>query len=89
MVVHPIVTEQNKADVQLVAYLQTVPVDIEQLKKQLAKQLPTYMVPTHYVLVEKFPLSHNGKLDRKALPQPQLNPSNTEKRTPPLLLNTN
>ncbi len=43
VVVHPIVTEQNKADVQLVAYLQTtVPVDIEQLKKQLAKQLPTY-----------------------------------------------
>ncbi len=38
------------------------------------------MVPTHYVLVEKFPLSHNGKLDRKALPQPQLNPSNTEKQ---------
>lgn len=81
VVVHPISSEQNKADVQLVAYLQTTaPVDIEQLKKQLAKQLPAYMMPTHYVLVEKFPLSHNGKLDRKALPQPQLNPSNTEKQ---------
>ena len=90
VVVHPISSEQNKADVQLVAYLQTTaPVDIEKLKKQLAKQLPAYMVPTHYVLVEKFPLSHNGKLDRKALPQPQLNPSNTENSTPPLLLNTN
>ncbi|MNU85286.1 Enterobactin synthase component F [compost metagenome] len=81
VIVHPIVSEQNKADVQLVAYLQTTaPVDIEQLKKQLAKQLPAYMVPTHYMLVEQFPLSHNGKLDRKALPQPQLDSSNTEKQ---------
>jgi len=81
VVVHPISSEQNKADVQLVAYLQTTaPVDVDQLKKQLAKQLPAYMVPTHYVLVEQFPLSHNGKLDRKALPQPQLNTSNTEKQ---------
>ncbi|MDU5863172.1 MAG: amino acid adenylation domain-containing protein, partial [Acinetobacter sp.] len=81
VVVHPISSEQNKADVQLVAYLQTTaPVDIEKLKKQLAKQLPAYMVPTHYVLVEKFPLSHNGKLDRKALPQPKINPTNTEKQ---------
>jgi len=81
VVVHPISSEQNKADVQLVAYLQTTaPVDIEQLKKQLAKQLPAYMVPTYYVLVEKFPLSHNGKLDRKALPQPKINPSNAEKQ---------
>ncbi|WP_151789618.1 non-ribosomal peptide synthetase [Acinetobacter nosocomialis] len=81
VVVHPISSEQKKADVQLVAYLQTTaPVDIEKLKKQLAKQLPAYMVPTHYVVVEKFPLSHNGKLDRKALPQPKINPTNTEKQ---------
>ncbi|WP_335977128.1 thioesterase domain-containing protein, partial [Acinetobacter calcoaceticus] len=81
VIVHPIVSEQNKADVQLVAYLQTTaPVDIEQLKKRIAKQLPAYMLPTHYMLVEQFPLSHNGKLDRKALPRPQTEATNTEKQ---------
>ncbi|MGO2452252.1 amino acid adenylation domain-containing protein [Pseudomonas taetrolens] len=42
------------------------------LKQQLHAQLPDYMVPAHIVALARFPLSANGKLDRRALPEPQL-----------------
>ncbi|WP_276574997.1 non-ribosomal peptide synthetase [Pseudomonas tohonis] len=40
------------------------------LKTELKAELPDYMVPTHLLFVEHWPLTANGKLDRKALPQP-------------------
>ncbi|MCU1728676.1 amino acid adenylation domain-containing protein [Pseudomonas sp. 7P_10.2_Bac1] len=43
-----------------------------ELKAQLQAQLPDYMVPTHIVAMPCLPLSANGKLDRRALPEPQL-----------------
>ncbi|WP_053213533.1 non-ribosomal peptide synthase/polyketide synthase [Pseudomonas sp. Q12-87] len=39
------------------------------LKGQVSQHLPDYMVPQHWVLLERMPVSPNGKLDRKALPR--------------------
>ncbi len=59
---------------QLIAYLitnrNTKSGDCEQYKSYLSRYLPAYMLPNHYIRLEKFPLTSNGKLDRNALPEP-------------------
>ena len=44
----------------------------DDLKNQLRASLPDYMVPSHLVLLEQMPLTPNGKLDRRALPAPDV-----------------
>jgi hypothetical protein len=46
------------------------PVDEAALKANLAVHLPEVMVPAHVVKLDTFPLTPNGKVDRKALPAP-------------------
>ncbi|MFE3262527.1 amino acid adenylation domain-containing protein, partial [Nocardia sp. NPDC059229] len=45
--------------------------DGEAVREHLAAQLPSYMVPAAFVALGAFPLSANGKLDRRALPEPE------------------
>lgn len=44
----------------------------EALKAHLTQSLPAYMVPQAYVLLDRMPLNANGKIDRKALPEPHI-----------------
>ncbi|MDB6121124.1 MAG: non-ribosomal peptide synthetase [Pedosphaera sp.] len=62
------------ADPTLVAYYVskngTLP-EVSELRQYLKQKLPEYMVPAMFVHLEKFPLSPNGKVDRRALPEPE------------------
>src|SRR3989442_3755613 len=42
------------------------------LRNYLKDRLPDYMVPTVFIMLEKIPLTANGKIDRAALPEPDL-----------------
>ncbi len=46
---------------------------IPELREYLSKALPDYMTPSYFIPLEKMPLTPNGKIDRKALPHPELN----------------
>ncbi|MBM5687554.1 amino acid adenylation domain-containing protein [Burkholderia pseudomallei] len=57
------------AEKRLVAYY-TGDADVAALRAQAAQHLPSYMVPSAYVRLDAWPLTPNGKLDRRALPAP-------------------
>ncbi|HEY8262668.1 MAG TPA: amino acid adenylation domain-containing protein, partial [Methylosinus sp.] len=50
----------------------TSTVDIEELRRHLRAALPDYMIPAAFVALEALPLTANGKVDRNALPEPDL-----------------
>ncbi|HOD40225.1 MAG TPA: amino acid adenylation domain-containing protein, partial [Candidatus Wallbacteria bacterium] len=47
-------------------------IDIDEVKKALLKELPEYMVPAYFTVLEAIPLTPNGKVDRRALPVPEI-----------------
>ncbi|GGE59806.1 non-ribosomal peptide synthetase [Nesterenkonia cremea] len=50
------------------------------MRDQLRATLPDYMVPSVIMVLDGFPLTPNGKLDRKALPSPQATPAASSQR---------
>ncbi|MBC9912781.1 non-ribosomal peptide synthetase [Chitinophaga varians] len=57
---------------ELLAYLQAEePLDMAALRNWLSASLPDYMLPHHFIRLDKFPMTPNGKIDRKALPDPE------------------
>jgi amino acid adenylation domain-containing protein len=64
--------EDAPGDRRLVAYyLADEPVAVDALQSHLAGRLPGYMVPAAYVWMDAWPLTPNGKVDRRALPAPE------------------
>ena len=76
---HPAVREASvmaREDVpgskRLVAYLvaPSPAPEVRSLREHLKRSVPEYMVPAAFVFLDRFPLTPNGKIDRKALPLP-------------------
>jgi amino acid adenylation domain-containing protein len=69
-----VLTHDGPGGLQLIAYvIPTQPASAElreDLLTALKAQLPDYMVPSHLLFIDHLPLNANGKLDRKALPEP-------------------
>ena len=67
-----LVRDDVQTDPCLVAYLvlADTTATVTRIREGLAQALPNYMVPAHFVLLPQFPLTPNGKVDRKALPLP-------------------
>ncbi|MER8158413.1 amino acid adenylation domain-containing protein [Streptomyces sp. NPDC094472] len=79
------VQEPRPGDKRLVAHLVaergTTP-SPEDLRAHLAAELPDYMVPAAFVVLDALPLTGNGKVDRKALPLPDTGPATGTRRAP-------
>jgi hypothetical protein len=70
-----VVREFAEGDKRLVAYItpREGAFDVQALRAQLLSRLPDYMVPSAFVLIEQgLPRTPNGKLDRRALPAPDV-----------------
>ncbi|UCH97748.1 MAG: AMP-binding protein, partial [Candidatus Aminicenantes bacterium] len=63
--------ENQTNDKYLCAYIVSN-MDPKELKEYLSQSLPAYMIPSYFISMEKIPLTPNGKVDRKALPEPQI-----------------
>ena len=71
--------QTDDGDHTLVAYVVGGPgeVDVTALRKHAEAVLPDYMVPAAFVELDSFPLTPNGKLDRRVLPEPVFAGSST------------
>jgi len=71
-----LVREDATGNKELVSYVMahnSESADAERLREFLGQRLPGFMVPAQYVFLDSFPLTENGKIDRKSLPDPVVN----------------
>ncbi|SFJ94199.1 non-ribosomal peptide synthetase, partial [Thermoflavimicrobium dichotomicum] len=76
---HPVVREavllarrDEQGHSYLCAYLVTDgPWTVAEMREHLGQSLPEYMIPSYFVGLEKLPLTTNGKVDKRALPEPR------------------
>lgn len=70
-----LVKKDKNGNQQLVSYFvqskDRIELSIDKLRKKLTETLPDYMIPSLFVKLETMPLTPNGKIDKKALPDPE------------------
>ncbi len=74
----------GKREKELVAYAVTKEtIDVAVLRDHVGAYLPDYMVPAHFIMLDQLPLTANGKVDMKALPNPAQGEENSTERIAP------
>ena len=53
-------------------YTANISVDVDYVRAELQKRLPYYMIPAYFTKIDKIPVNANGKMDRNALPKPEI-----------------
>ncbi|WP_189032798.1 non-ribosomal peptide synthetase, partial [Paenibacillus albidus] len=67
-----VVKEDGAGDPFLCAYMVcTQDMTVADIKDYLSQYLPDYMIPSSYIFMKDLPFTPNGKVDRKALPEPE------------------
>lgn len=67
-----VVAVVEKKEKYLCAYLKLADtISMDAVRALLSVNLPAFMIPSYYVLMDKFPLTLHGKIDTKALPEPE------------------
>ncbi|HEX6770085.1 MAG TPA: non-ribosomal peptide synthetase [Candidatus Binatia bacterium] len=69
-----VVAQSRGIDIRLIAYIVTADKPapgFSSLRRALAEKLPEHMIPSAFVVLAAMPLAANGKLDRRALPEPE------------------
>ncbi len=72
--------EFRQTEKKLIAYVTSdsqPPLEEVSLQQELSTRLPSYMTPSRIIVVDKFPMTRNGKIDRNALPPPSSNAKGT------------
>ena len=64
-------------------YISEIILPVRDIRGHLSAQLPDYMLPSYFIQMDKFPMNSNGKLDKKALPEPEGNIVTTEEYKEP------
>jgi amino acid adenylation domain-containing protein len=65
--------EEQAGNQYLAAYIvANLPIETSDLREFLKQKLPDYMVPSAFIFLDRIPLTPNGKVDRKALPVPEI-----------------
>ncbi|MDW7617333.1 amino acid adenylation domain-containing protein [Peribacillus simplex] len=69
-----VIVKEKEDDKELAAYyLGEYFYTADEVRKKLKAILPEYMIPTYFTKLDSMPTSPNGKVDRKALPEPDIN----------------
>ena len=64
-----VIVREHEQDKQIVAYYEaSQPQSTSHLKEVLSETLPDYMIPIHFKKIDQIPITINGKLDKRALP---------------------
>ena len=65
-----VIAREKNGDKHLVAYIVgEVKLDMKKLRDAIMMELPEYMIPSYQAQIEQLPVTRNGKLDKKALPE--------------------